>query len=124
MGMYTGLRGTIVLKREYLDKFSNELESEDGFCWENILPSDNKFYNYNRNLFIPNGLVCWMPYDWDNFEEGKLDGNSFTFCCSLKNHCGTIEVFLEHCLPLIADKWKLEELYEEDEVPTQHVNWY
>lgn len=117
MGMYTGLRGTVVVKQEYVSKIS--MLVNDGADWEDILPSDNLYNNYSRNSFIPFGAVCYMPDDWD--KEAKLSGDKFTFCCSLKDYKSTIRQFITHCLPEIAESWTLEELYEEDSQPTIHT---
>lgn len=118
MGMYTGLRGTVVVKPEYVSKIAKLIVDDVG--WEDILPSDNKYNNYSRNSFIPFGAVCYMPSDW----EYKVDfkNNELTFCCSLKDYNSTIKQFLTHCLPEIAESWELEELHEEDSQPTIHTN--
>lgn len=117
MGMYTGLRGKIKLKPEYAVKIKQEMGSEEYFCWENILPEGNKYHSYSRNSFIPFGMQqLW----WEN-EPVELKDGILSFTCSLKNYDDTIEVFLKECLPLIADSWNLEELYEEDTIPTKHI---
>lgn len=120
MGMYTGLRGKVVLKDNYVDKVGSQLGSEEGFYWENILPKTNGFNNYSRNGLIPRGFVCSMPFSWGD-GYSKLNGNVFEFCCSLKNYSSTIEVFIEECLPEIALSWELEVLYEEDDEPIYHT---
>lgn len=118
MGMYTGLRGKIKLKPEYAVKIKQEMDSEEYFCWENILPEGNKYHSYSRNSFIPFGAVCYI--DWKE-EPVELKDGVLSFTCSLKNYDDTIEVFLKECLPLIADSWNLEELYEEDITSTKHI---
>lgn len=117
MGMYTGLRGTVVVKPEYVGKIN--MLVNDVVDWEDILHTDNLYINYSRNSCIPFGAVCYMPSDW----EYKVDfkNNELTFCCSLKDYNSTIKQFLTHCLPEIADSWTLEELYEEDSQPTIHT---
>lgn len=118
MGDYTGLRGKIKLKPEYEEKFQQELDSEEYFSWENILPEENEYHSYSRNTFIPFGMVCSL---WWEGQPVKLEEGVLTFACSLKNYNDTIGVFIKDCLPLIADSWDLEELYEYDENPTKHV---
>lgn len=120
MGMYTGLRGKVLLKGGYVAKVQEQLNSSRGFIWEEILPESNGYNNYSRNSFIPQGTVCYMPDEWGN-GYSKLDGNVFEFCCSLKNYESTIEVFIEECLPEIALSWELEELYESDYEPIYHT---
>lgn len=85
MGMYTGLRGKVFLKDEYINKIEEQLNYCEGFYWELILPEENKYNNYSRNSFIPNGMVCYMPPDWDD-KEVTLSGNVLEFCCSLKDY--------------------------------------
>lgn len=114
--MYTGLRGKVVLKEDYVAKFKDSLDSDNYFDWESILPSDNEYCSFSRNSFIPFGAVCYMPEDWDS--QVEFEGNTLKFCCSLKNYSSTIDVFIKKCLPEIADSWELEELYEENETST------
>lgn len=115
MGMYTGLRGTIVL---------NDLGvrvAVSDFNWESFTNVKQlvDFSEDNRAYFIPNGVHCYMPEEWgDSFVN--VHGSVMHFSCSLKNYTGTIEKFIQNVLPVIADEWVLESLYEEDEVATTH----
>lgn len=123
MGMYTGLRGKVKLKPEVEDLMCYWLYAEDNTCEEynyamwlfigNKL--DNvKILNFNddsRSSFIPNGQVCYMPDDWQN-ENSIALGDTWNFCCSLKNYTNTIQKFID-LLPEIAVSWDLEERYEE-----------
>jgi hypothetical protein len=131
MGMYTGLRGQVVLKKEvaelmktwYMSDIPSNIEEQyDYSVWKFVAVSlDNKhileFSEDFRAGFIPNGAVCYMPTDWEN----QLDfvGDTLFFCCSLKNYTGTIDQFID-LLPHIALQWDLEELYEEDSESTFH----
>jgi len=118
MGMYTGLRGTVNLKREYLSKIKS-LVSRD-LSWMDILPECcSEFYTDSRASFIPFGIICYL--DWDEVVCGVAEDGVFSFACSLKNYNNTIEKFLEYVLPEIAESYYLEEQYEEDEDLTIHT---
>jgi hypothetical protein len=121
MGMYTGLRGTIVLKSEYTDRIEAALEEDGYFEWKDILPETNLYSDYSRNSFIPFGSVCYMPDDWYDQQGVELKEGVLHFCCSLKNYSGTISTFIKECLPEIANSWELEELYEEDNESTLYT---
>lgn len=117
MGMYTGLRGKIQLKKEFVDKIKLLLNRE--VEWEEILPEEcSSFYNDSRASFIPFGVICYL--DWDEVYADITDSGEFTFACSLKNYDNTIQKFLENVIPVIAENYYLEEQYEEDWKPTVH----
>lgn len=130
MGMYTGLRGKVKLKTEVEELMCYWLYADDTFCerynygmWSFIGNElDNtkvvNFADDSRSSFIPNGQVCYMPDDWQNENNIEL-GDTWNFSCSLKNYNGTIQKFID-LLPEIALSWRLEELYEEDNIPTIH----
>jgi hypothetical protein len=131
MGMYTGLRGQVVLKKEVAELMktwymsdipSNVEEQYDYSVWKFVgVNLDNKhileFSEDFRATLIPNGAVCYMPIDWEN----QLDfiEDTLFFCCSLKNYTGTIDKFVD-LLPHIALQWDLDELYEEDSESVFH----
>jgi len=122
MGMYTGLKGTIKIKEEVIENFSEFINGDLDIGWEGILPEGHGWLNYRRNSFIPFGSLCYMPHSW---EEVKMnldkETREFTFACSLKNYEGEIRYFIENVLPIIGLSWELEELYEEDEEPVLHI---
>lgn len=134
MGMYTGLRGEITLRpavaelvREWYDDdiVTDEIAKEFDFnVWEYIghktyLSEVLDFAKMSRSAFIPNGQVCYMPSDWEDFST-ILKSDVLVFSCSLKNYNGEIGVFVEKVLPEIAISWDLEERYEEDSESTFH----
>ncbi len=134
MGMYTGLRGNIVLKPEVaelmVEWYDDDIISDEAaklFDWNvwNYVASNlsnekvASFAQMSRSSFIPNGAVCYMPPDWE-FQNNIRHGVLY-FCCSLKNYCGTIDKFIE-LLPEIATAWDLEELYEENTESIFHKN--
>ena len=117
MGMYTGLRGRILLK-------DNKLTSvliEKGFQWEEVASvyfdeTISAWASVGRCNFIPNGAVCYMPANWS--EGWSVEGNVLSFTCSLKNYNNEIEIFITYVLPHIAEAWNLEKLYEESAYST------
>ena len=113
MGVYTGLRGKVILKDEFVESIQtlNSREIE----WDGIEGLPDIYLDDSRTSFIPFGVVCYMPADWDNYNT--LEGNVWEFCCSLKNYTNTIEKFVSYVLPVIALSWDLESLYEENEQP-------
>jgi len=125
MGMYTGLRGEIHLKEEYIDKIRTVVE--EGEEWSDALkdiadeePRVFEFVHKPRARFIPRGALCCTPCDWGLVghayitDEGVLD-----FTCALKNYDDEIKAFV-NMLPVIATSWSLEELYEEYTESTFH----
>ena len=72
-----------------------------------------------RSSFIPYGALCYMPNEWDE-EPVSYNNGEWFLCCSLKDYENTICYFITKVLPIIADSWDLEELYEEDGNPTKH----
>lgn len=129
--MYSGLRGTVKLKPEVAelmqewmsdDRTSEFSKMYDHNIWTYIaIQTDNDnvldFSKDGRSDFIPYGQVCYMPDGWYN--RNTLSCRTWMFCCSLKNYNGTIDTFIE-LLPEIATAWDLEELYEEDNLPSIH----
>lgn len=131
MGMYTGLRGKVKLKAEVEELMLLWLYDDDSSCDEQYdynmwffigSKLDNtlilNFADDSRATMIPRGSICYMPDDWQHENNIEL-GDTWNFCCSLKNYNGTIQKFID-LLPEIAVSWDLEELYEEDNVPTIH----
>ena len=126
MGMYTGLKGSFVVKEELRGKFLamlNGYYNADRYSfssWYQVL-GDHPWLQVRRNEFIPFGALSYMPEAWDDVDrEYNFTTGEFKFACSLKNYEGEIGIFLTTVLPEIADTWYLEELYEEDDEVTIH----
>lgn len=113
MGMYTGLRGTVILNDKGVDMASLK------FDWSaSDVGSIKAFSEDGRSGFIPFGVHSYMPDCWGE-SFSLVVGNRWEFSCSLKNYEGTIERFVSDVLPFIADDWNLEMLYEESERSTE-----
>lgn len=125
MGMYTGLRGFVDVNDEYIDDIKKLVEDK---CWRDCFSDDSipgydviaEFKEDCRCDFIPYGVVCYMPEDWREHQPVELFYDRLSFTCSLKAYGATIERFL-NMLPYIAKGWVLQELYEEDHIPTIHA---
>lgn len=116
MGMYTGLRGFVKFKEEYVSDIQCYMKRgvEDWYDLRQIhsVVSFRAFATDERSMFIPFGAVCYMPDEW-GASRCAFEDDTMSFTCSLKNYDRTIEKFLA-CLPDIAYEWRLEKLYEED----------
>ena len=118
MGNYTGLRGNIKLKDEYIHHVKEMIENVD-FNWSYFLPDRcNKFTYDSRSSFIPFGIICYIPWEETTV---RVEKDTLYFACSLKNYNDTIYNFINYVLPEIGIEWELEELYEYDDKPTIHV---
>ena len=113
MGMYTGLRGTVIL-----NDLGRSLAANN-FDWPSSEVGAIKAFGNedSRNCFIPFGAHSYMPDEWGK-SHSIVVGDKWDFSCSLKNYEGTIDRFISDVLPLIAGSWRLEKLYEESEHPT------
>ena len=121
MGMYTGLRGKVEIKDEFVAVVTDFINNNTT-SWSDFLPeSCEEFYSDPRANFIPFGCVNYMPDDWNYESYPTMEGKVLSFECSLKNYNNTIQSFL-NCLDIIADSWKLEELYEEADESILHSN--
>lgn len=119
MGMYTGLRGVVILKSNSL--VTDELIASN-FIWKDVKWSSeamDQWIEVGRCNFIPNGAVCYMPSEWGE-HSNQVEGKRWSFTCSLKNYEGEIQQFINTVLPEIADDWALESLYEESPHGTLH----
>lgn len=126
MGMYTGLRFKGVVKKEYREMMD---EIHQGVEWSDFVeafPFLNEYAKQDRAEFIPRGVLCYMPNDWekgkfpnqvatDGFERSiNLTTGVWTFQCSLKNYNDEIEQFFEEVLPhLLESAQHIEYRYEE-----------
>lgn len=126
MGMYTGLRFKGIVKEEFRNKFADIALNGN---WEES--SDKVFQEFSRVPragFIPCGALAYMPAAWetepyDRYGEGvPTDGfdrtydketGRWTFQCSLKNYCDTIEAFFEIVPYFIEEVEHAEVFYEE-----------
>jgi len=124
MGMYTGLRGWIEIKpefRSYFDVFNDRYECYNPWLGLKAGPKTSEYARLRRAAFIPYGAVCYMDDSWDKDQLVEFDGERLSFTCSLKNYEGEIDFFID-VLPEFADRWQLEEKYEESEFSKYHFN--
>lgn len=127
MGMYTGLRGTVIIKEQYRGRMESMINGDGDPSWAKSFGDiDEEFIQQyiglDRADFIPHGAVCYMPEFWcDNDGGCGFDENLgiFTFNCSLKNYSDEIGSFLR-MLRVIADNWEIQELYEENDYLVDH----
>ena len=127
MGMYTGLR----FKGTVKEKFRNNFEdiALHG-SWEESTDEILERFGYvSRASFIPCGMLCYMPDEWeettyneygdgvptDGFDRtyDKTTGR-WTFQCSLKNYDYTIEKFLDIVVPYLMEEVEHVEVYYEE----------
>ena len=132
MGMYTGLRFKGIVKKQFRDEF--EPIALRG-CWEEAKDKKiSNFANCSRASFIPCGALCYMPDEWEEWEDDNKrkasdgfertynkESGVWTFQCSLKDYEDTIEDFLslvpyfiesvEHC-EVFYEGWVYSERYE------------
>lgn len=130
MGMYTGLRVKVIVKEKYIPMIhcltKGDVFAEDHITWSDyvkLYPFLNNFASKPRANMIPNGVLSYMPDEWednDSFNNNvNLHTGEWVFKCSLKNYHREIETFLEEVLPEIAiASTHIEYLYEEDEEGT------
>lgn len=133
MGMYTGLRCKMFVKKEFREELLR-LHSE-GYEWESSnIDFMRGFGRFGRASFIPCGSLSYMPDEWedipkkedgspdywngkatDDFErEFNVETGYWSFQCSLKNYENEIEAFFEEVLPEITESIEhLEYFYEE-----------
>ena len=129
MGMYTGLRCKVRIKKVY-QKAIKWLHFEPTPLkfnrWEDV---NSKFYipglnewilGFSRYNFIPFGALCYMPEDFsisedeESFSFFDSENGFWEFCCSLKNYNYEIEWFIKNILVKIVDEVDYcESLYEE-----------
>lgn len=128
MGMYTGLRFSGIVKKEYREDIRKITE---GARWEECENEMlNRFRLTDRSNFIPNGALCYMPMEWEDpnaLADAEYDFNNrinmetglWNFQCSLKNYSNTIEIFLKYVAAEICEAVNHAEVfYEEDEYST------
>lgn len=135
MGMYTGLRVDVVLKKEFVKVIEYLMSTE---CDDDEDPNmleprwgavARKFPKYgflktwryqDRSDFIPFGALRYMPWsESDPAWAHRLEGNRWVFQCSLKNHNQTIQVFLENVLRRMTEEVnQVYYLFEENEKQT------
>lgn len=117
MGMYTGLRFKGVVKKEFRNNFGSIALNGD---WKNSPYWEfSNFGNLFRSSFIPCGMLCYMPEEWDKPNEFGIKYNKntgyWTFQCSLKNYEHEIEKFFDLVPYFIESVEVAEYFYEEDE---------
>ena len=132
MGMYTGLRVSIMLKNEVVAELQ-ALIDDGAVGWENMKTNDpfrKKVYEewskIGRSCMIPFGGLAYMPWDedepiWQNCIVNTLKGYRWNFQCSLKNYEDEIESFFKIIMPIITkESLHIEYIYEEDDKPTMY----
>ena len=117
MGDYTGLRFKGYVKPEYREDFESiAMEGE----WQ--LSKHQLFRNFSyqaefRASFIPCGVSCYMPTQWNEpceFDRCyEADTGQWVFQCSLKNYNEEIEKFMNMIPAFIETLEHLEVRYEE-----------
>lgn len=145
MGMYTGLRASVVVKPEWREAIAllhrkdrpDARKFDSGYAWERVhehfpgLPGLVEWVKVGRRDFIPFGGLAYMPEDFSDAEDGqsfsKFNGETgeWRFCCSLKNYEGEIKTFVETLLARIVERVEYcESLYEESQWgPEGEVDW-
>lgn len=137
MGMYTYLRFTGELKKEYVEEIRNLFDFEkakrnDYFnewkCFAEKHDFATHFASLKRPTCIPFG--GFSAYNIDKASSKSDDEPTFSnviwnngeytwvFQCDLKNYDGEIDTFLEEVAPNICKKFVAEKWYEEVEFPT------
>lgn len=123
MGMYTGLRASVIVKPEFRYAIS-ELHAVEWPRWGKVLttcprvPGLTEWVKYGCDQ-IPFGGLSYMPDDFSDAENGEHysrfdeDSGEWTFCCSLKDYKSEIEFFVENVLRHIIVRAKYcEHIYE------------
>jgi hypothetical protein len=132
MGLYTGLRCKVIIKKEYSEEFdrlmNNYKKTGERLCWnDSNISFLKKFDEDFRADFIPYGALSSAPGEWKIYIDRKeiatdgfghkfdLKTGYWAFQCSLKNYKDTIENFFKNVLAVVAEKIiHLETYYEED----------
>jgi len=118
MGTYTGLRCKVIVKENYRQLIDYITNVGD---WSDIIgiPFVEEFAKLNRSVFIPHGVLEYMPDSWEESTDFSNDFNNesglWVFQCSLKNYDNEIEQFFKLVLENIVDRIiHLETFHEED----------
>lgn len=124
MGMYTGLRASVVIKPEWVEAIT--LLHQGNNRWADVfanypgLPGLDRWMEVGRRDFIPLGGLCYMPDDFsdaphrESYSAFDPKTGRWRFCCSLKNYEGEIGQFVETVLRHIVSSVEYcESLYEE-----------
>ena len=134
MGMYTCLKFTGMIKKDFEDEMKNLLNTEIDYNWRDFAkkyPFAEEFSELPRADFIPFGAIT--PYNEDkvgceNPKRSIIAGDdssdpygyrkTLVFTCDLKNYDDEIEEFIEEVAVNIFDKFIAEKWYEEFAFPT------
>lgn len=127
MGMYTGIRFKGYVKPEFREGF--EIVALNGE-WENHQDAViKKFGEIGRSGFIPRGMLCYMPNEWEDENEEATEGferaydketGYWAFQCSLKNYENEIEEWFKIVPRFIERIEHLEYFYEEWDYSEQY----
>ena len=114
MGDYTGLRFKAkLIPRAHMaisvaDAVYTSKENEIPF-WEIIrsqgIKIPDQFREYRRSSFIPYGMLCYMPADWEEQKAEISHGGVWTVVCAAKDigyhETPMMELFCKEVLPLL-----------------------
>jgi hypothetical protein len=121
MGMYTSLKGTILVKPEYRAMIADlcDWEKTPGSWWDlaNMNPQYRwlvKYAGVSRSNFIPRGTYAASKPVYNITDDGI-----WYIECELKDYEGTIDAFMRLIVANIALSAELESWYEEDAEPVQ-----
>lgn len=120
MGMYTGLRIKVTVKKEFVSMINKINNGENWESFSTEFPFIKNFSLKERSGFIPHGVLCYMPSYWENncYKDGfnttiDLKTGKWSFQCSLKNYDKEIEQFFNEVLcVIVSDTEHIEYLYE------------
>ncbi len=145
MGMYTGLRAKLIVKPEFRQIISNlnKRTINPDLDWESLaklhpeIQSLQLWAKVDSRNFIPHGVLCCMPNDFSDSEDGEgyskfdMETGEWEFCCSLKNYENEIWTFnmtimaemIEHvvyCQSLYEEHW---DHYDEGDWVRSLTHW-
>lgn len=146
MGNYTGLRFKGVVHAEFRNDIAKLMEiqanGEHAYEWKDFAnPIVKEYGNFYRSMFIPFGMMSYMPDEWGGdciFDKNghcvvDADGHLvmsepsigtafdvttgvWSFQCSLKNYEGELDYFIEKVVPVLCETVEFcERYYEYDE---------
>ena len=141
MGMYTYLRFTGELKKEYVEEIKNLFDFEkanrdnDDFNEWKHFAEKHDFATHFASLRSPTSIPFggFSAYNIDKASSNSDDEPTFSnviwnngeytwvFQCDLKNYDGEIDTFLKEVAPNICKKFVAEKWYEEADFPTIYI---
>lgn len=127
MGDYTELRVRATIKHKYRDLVTELMDENNKCYWRELVARFPKFmwlrawaHKVDCSMMIPFGGSSSFPNDPDWAHTWNPETGFWQFQCSLKNYEGTIENFLAHVLPELAETvHEAYEHYEYDDEPSK-----